>query len=160
MIRISDRTAALAVKPSMESMEQSNANVLLHHVSLSMMQTTANKASETWFRFLVKQLKTTTSIRKPAYVWYEMGFFTHYTVSSKSTLLCFDVPDIFRNRLQESLNGRSETYSPYDLHSFVINEAVTLYDDSVWTIRDFVRDVENVSTPITEDLCRSPKGWT
>lgn len=68
-------------------------------------------------------------------------------------MLCFDVPDSFRHRLQESLrlsSGKGHDYNRYTLHGFLTSEVIKLYDTSVWTIRDVVRDVERVSATITE----------
>ena len=82
-----------------------------------------------------------------------MGFFTQCTAPNRTTVLCFDVPDSFRQRLQESLklfSWEGHDYNRYTLHSFLTSEVINLYDISVWTIRDVVRDVERVSATITE----------
>lgn len=68
-------------------------------------------------------------------------------------MLCFDVPDSFRHRLRESLrlsSGKGHDYNRYTLHGFVTSEVINLYDVSVWTIRDVVRDVERVSATTIE----------
>ncbi|ERF75849.1 hypothetical protein EPUS_01215 [Endocarpon pusillum Z07020] len=74
-----------------------------------------------------------------------MGFFTQCTAPNRTTVLCFDVPDSFRHRLRESLrlsSGKGHDYNRYTLHAFLTSEVINLYDISVWTIRDVVRDVE------------------
>ncbi|KAF7510226.1 hypothetical protein GJ744_006922 [Endocarpon pusillum] len=100
---------------------------------------------QTWFRFLVKQLEKNVSSADLGYFWHEMGFFTQSTAPNRTTVLCFDVPYSFRHGLQQSLrlsSGKGHDYNRYTLHRFLTSEVINLYDTSVWTIRDVVRDVE------------------
>jgi hypothetical protein len=116
-----------------------------------MIQTSTDEDKETWFRFLVKQLKTDISSSNPAYAWYEMGFWTYCTGPNKTIVLCFDVPAVLRARLHDSLSfsSRPEDYNSDSVHMFLTKEAVGLYDDSVWGMRDAIREIERVSANMT-----------
>jgi hypothetical protein len=138
---------ALAAKLCTKMTQIFSTIVYSRFILLSMIQTAANEAAETWFRFLVKKLKTDISSSNPPYEWYEMGFLTYCTAPNKTIALCFDVPDIFRQRLHDTLNFsrlRPEDYNKSSIHIFLIKEAVDLYDDSVWAIRDVIRNIEKV----------------
>jgi hypothetical protein len=114
-------------------------------------QTFDDASIVTWFRFLVKQLRTDISVHKPAYLWHEMGFFTRCTSLDKTTILCFDVPDVLRTRLQKALSWpswRQEDFNCFLLLAILTDEIGNLYDDSVWAIRDVVRAAEKVSAII------------
>lgn len=142
---------ALAAKLCTTTTKRLSTIVYPRFILFSVIQTSANAAAETWFRFLVKQLKIDISSSKPAYEWYEMGFLTYCTAPNETIVLCFDVPDIFRTRLHDTLNftlWRREDYSISSLHAFLTKETIDLYDDSVWAIRDVVRDIEKVSGSI------------
>lgn len=141
--------AVLDVETFAKTRLQSKSNVRRYLVVLVLMDTDVHlQIIETWFRFLVKQLRTEISLYNPAYVWYEMGFFIRYGASQQTTFLCFDVPDVFRTRLLTSLSLSSSKpgdLNKYSLHTLLLNEIVHLYEDSVWAIRDAIRDVEEVS---------------
>jgi hypothetical protein len=109
----------------------------------------------------VKQLKNDARTGKSEYKWYEMGFLTYSTAPNKTIVLCFDVPDLFRTRLHDTLNSslwRPEDHNKSSLHAFLTKEAIDLYDDSVWAIRDVVRKIEKVSGSIAtcQKRSRSP----
>jgi hypothetical protein len=100
--------------------------------------------TDTYFRFLVKQLNDNPVALRSGYVWYEMGFVCHRTSSEKMMLLCLDVPTVLRDSLQRLISSWREIPPPIDVHSCIIGEIVQLYDHSVWTLRNTVRDFEKV----------------
>lgn len=77
-----------------------------------------------------------------------MGFFALQTAAGQVVILCFDTPEHFRQRLFQALNSSTWTLSEpviYQLHAYLIDQIINLYDESVWALRDIVRDVEKVS---------------
>lgn len=78
-----------------------------------------------------------------------MSFFALSTASGRTAILCFDAPDHFRQRLCYALSSNSQSLDDpdiYQLHVYLVEELLHLYDRSVWAIRDFVRDVEKASS--------------
>lgn len=104
--------------------------------------------AEIWSRYLVKQLEQNTDSNHHRYVWYQMAFFALRNASGRTTVLCFDTPDRFRLRLLEDLSSNSRGANEPDihqLHTFLVDQILNLYDASVWALRDIVRNVERVS---------------
>ncbi|KIW31365.1 hypothetical protein, variant 1 [Cladophialophora immunda] len=102
-----------------------------------------------WFQFLVKQLRAGANTFQQEYVyeWYEMEFFMYVLSSGASVAFCIDTPPAFQNGLLEALNsGRNDP--PKDAMAFlqcaVVAEVSRLYDVSVWTLRDKVRELEKI----------------
>ncbi|OQV06278.1 hypothetical protein CLAIMM_10867 isoform 6 [Cladophialophora immunda] len=109
---------------------------------------TYNSAAS-WFQFLVKQLRAGANTFQQEYVyeWYEMEFFMYVLSSGASVAFCIDTPPAFQNGLLEALNsGRNDP--PKDAMAFlqcaVVAEVSRLYDVSVWTLRDKVRELEKI----------------
>lgn len=106
------------------------------------------KSTEVWSRYQVKQMEQAIHLKKHTYEWYEMDFLALRSASGWTTVLCFDTPDRFRQRLFETLASSPQTPTEpdiYQLYIYLINQILNLYDESVWAIRDIVRDVEIVS---------------
>lgn len=85
-----------------------------------------------------------------------MTFFALSTSPERTTVICFDTPDHFRLQLLAAINSASyglilNEPDVYELHAYVIEQLLKLYDQSVWTIRDIVRNVEMVSGNATEE---------
>jgi hypothetical protein len=96
----------------------------------------------------VKQLVQNTAFNHEGYVWYQMGFFALRNAAGRTSVLCFDIPDHFRLQLLEDLNSGSRGFQEPDmhqLHTFLLDQILNLYDDSVWALRDTVRNKERVS---------------
>lgn len=97
--------------------------------------------TDTWFRFIVKHVD-----QKPTdYRWYEMSFFSTWSRNS-NILICFDVPDTLRLPINEALvRGSIPSYdssAPYSLHSLLLTHLLPLYHESVWAVRNHVRQAE------------------
>jgi hypothetical protein len=105
----------------------------------------------------VKQLVQNTAFNPEGYVWYQMGFFALQNAAGRTTVLCFDTPDRFRLQLLEDLNSSSRGFKEPDihqLHTFLVEQILNLYDESVWALRDIVREVEKVSGVDVEEVSR------
>ena len=116
----------------------------------------------TFFRFLIKDAK----IRKPAnardvrkaefaYEWYKLGFFTDWHTSGKVIALCFGVPETLKDSIKKAVttNGMGmPLVDPFTLHTVLVEEAVALFDQSLWHWRDLVRNIELVRA----NRCRLP----
>ena len=65
-------------------------------------------------------------------------------------MICFDTPLILRDHLKtlflspSMIPRLSDIYSP---HVLVIDEIIELFDKSVWSLRDIVRETEMVKLP-------------
>lgn len=102
--------------------------------------------AETWFRFFIKQMIQHSSYNsEPKYIWYEMGFFTHWSKGGDRYVLCFDVPPALQDGVIDALTSlQKECIVPnaYAFHTLIAVEVVKLYDESIWSIRNVVRQVE------------------
>jgi hypothetical protein len=86
-----------------------------------------------------------------------MGFFALQNAAGQTSVFCFDTPDRFRLQLLEDLNSCSRVFIEPDmhqLHTFLLDQILYLYDDSVWTFRDTVRNIERVSGVSVEEASR------
>lgn len=75
-----------------------------------------------------------------------MTFHTKWT-SQFATALCFDLPLSVQDQIQLALS-RQEQAALLDIYSMqviILDEIIRLFDNSVWAIRDAVRDIEKVS---------------
>ncbi|EXJ71330.1 uncharacterized protein A1O5_05136 [Cladophialophora psammophila CBS 110553] len=100
-----------------------------------------------WFQFLIKQLRGVVNGAQQiyAYDWYEMGFFIYALSSGASVAFCIDTPTVFQNGLLERLNsgkGDAPNEAMAFLQCVIVAEISRLYDVSVWTLRDQIRDIE------------------
>jgi hypothetical protein len=61
-------------------------------------------------------------------------------------LLCIDTPNGFREELQHSLEREQklDLQDPFAFFLPLMDQIITLYDHSVWGIRDLIRQVEKV----------------
>lgn len=113
--------------------------------------------AELWSRYLVKQLEPNAHLSHHKYVWYEMGFFALQAAPGHTAVLCFNTPDCFPRRLFEALRSRPRRLNEpaiYQLHAYLTDQVLTLYDESVWAFRDIVRDLERVSSIGAEEATR------
>ena len=102
----------------------------------------------TWFRFLIKQIRRDSPNTDAFYVWDKIGFFT-YWLPDHHVVLCFDLPSALQSRLQSALSSNPDKFrlnDPYSIHTFIVKEVSSLFDISVWSLRDLVRMVEKVTS--------------
>jgi hypothetical protein len=100
------------------------------------------KGHITWFRLIIKMVDPMQS----SYSWSEMSFHTRWTPNSTINF-CFDVPKASQFRLHQALASRQhplDTKDIYASHVTILDEIVTVFDESVWALRDGVRGIEKV----------------
>lgn len=75
-----------------------------------------------------------------------MGCFTLWKLGHLNVVICFDLDELAEDRLQECFRQRNPTIfrDPYAVHSILVEEAVRMFDTSVWALRDLVRALEKV----------------
>ncbi|KIW67624.1 hypothetical protein, variant [Phialophora macrospora] len=101
-----------------------------------------------WFQFLIKQMGggVNASQNKDGYQWYEMGFHIYVRHGGVAVAFCFETPSIFQNNLRQALSATVRTKLLTDpmaaLQCLIIGEVVKLYDVSIWTLRNQIRDIE------------------
>ena len=102
-----------------------------------------------WIRFLVKQLLQTQVLSSShSYEWYEIAFITHWCPGVARVILCLDVPATLQSGIRTALSTlflQGQKSNPYSGYVPLIYEIITLYDHSVWSLRDAIRTIEKVS---------------
>jgi hypothetical protein len=81
------------------------------------------------------------------YEWDEMCFFTTWDPPRRNVVLCFDTPITLQDQVRTTLastNDNRWSYDPYSIHTVIIEAVLVLYERSVWSLRDMIRDVETV----------------
>ena len=97
---------------------------------------------DTWYRMIVKNVAPMQS----SYSWTEMSFYTKWTPNFTLNF-CFDVPMAFQVRLRQALDSRVQPLGVGDLyasHVRILDQILMLFDESVWALRDRVRQIEKV----------------
>ena len=97
---------------------------------------------DTWYRIIVKNVAPMQS----SYSWAEMSFYTKWTPHSTLNL-CFDVPVAVQVRLRRELDSREQPLGVGDLyasHVRILDQILIMFDESVWALRDGVRQIEKV----------------
>ncbi|KAK6531885.1 hypothetical protein TWF694_003050 [Orbilia ellipsospora] len=109
------------------------------------------KLHRTWFRFLVKKvdvLQVKNTLRNTSaisYSWLKTGFFTTWSPDGRQSILCLDCPPEVKDHIWNALQNTDTDcfqFDPYCFHPTVVNAMVAAFDESVWLLRDAVRDVE------------------
>lgn len=62
-------------------------------------------------------------------------------------MICFDTPPAFKNAFKEAVAHQYQNFGmqdPFLMPSTLVGEVVSLFDTSVWSLRDLVRKVEMV----------------
>ena len=93
-----------------------------------------------WFRFQIKQLSQVPTV----YTWLDFTFFTTWTPRKTHIVLCFDISPEFRSVIHDTLLSEIDSivYDIYHIQSALVSLILELYDNSTWTLRDHVRDIE------------------
>ncbi|KAF7510282.1 hypothetical protein GJ744_006978 [Endocarpon pusillum] len=77
--------------------------------------------------------------------WYEMCFFVHWAPLS-TKILCFDLPEPLQKTVQSALASNTDKINfsdPYSVFLVLFYELLSLYDSSVWSIRNHICDWES-----------------
>lgn len=76
-----------------------------------------------------------------------MSFFTTWNPPYRNVVFCFGTPISLQDQVWATLtssDGDRWSYDPYSIHTVIIEAILVLYDLSVWSLRDMIRDVEMV----------------
>lgn len=124
-----------------------------------------NKATDTWFRFLVKDMLSEWVLPPDHknYEWLKLNVFTRSDYASKRTVaVVFDAKPKVQEKLVKLL-PKTKTINldalgdPYFIHALFAEAVVALQEDAVWKIRNSVRRIEetrNTESLISHDLVR------
>lgn len=81
------------------------------------------------------------------YDWYKVNVFTRWWPTGRNLVIIFDPPLALRMRFPTPmLDGTDSipTHDPYWIHLRILEELVKIQDESVWSIRNLVRQRELV----------------
>lgn len=107
-----------------------------------------------FYRFLIKEPVKKKVTNYPnlndldsSYTWHKLAFFISWTPQGKIRILCFDIPSCLQETIYSIIKGpdfQLTAQGPLDINNIIIEETVALFDRSVWSWRDVVRDLEKV----------------
>lgn len=101
---------------------------------------------DTWSLFQIKQL-----LNRTQHEWHRVNIFTRWLAATQQTvILVFDAPaPIGSNLPSPFLRGTGDTQlaDPFWVYVNLMEGITKLEDDSVWTIRDRIREIETHRTP-------------
>ena len=78
-----------------------------------------------------------------------MSIFSSWTSSNILSMFCFNLPLVMQTKLCAILSSQRNVFGNLAMHwwhSVIVDEIINLYDESIWSIRDLVRDIEIVRT--------------
>lgn len=111
----------------------------------------ADRSIDSWCCFKIKQVQrdkpSGKSDQEVAYEWKQPSIYISWNAQEHVTLiLCMDVPDELETAIKEAWKDeRIDGSDPYNWHCFIIENISDIYDEAIWSLRDFVRlDVEKV----------------
>ncbi|EPS39999.1 hypothetical protein H072_6378 [Dactylellina haptotyla CBS 200.50] len=100
----------------------------------------------TWFRFLIKRLYYQNNAIDYNYTWLKMGFFTSWSPDRQKSVLCLDCTSEFQEFIRKTLetgnNNDPFLLDPYCFHIIIIEAIARTIDDSIWALRNIVRETE------------------
>ena len=86
-----------------------------------------------------------------------MNFYVCVIDEHTLVAFCFNSPSVFQEILINGINAVEESKLRHDpmagLQCFILAGALKLYDTSIWTLRDYIRDIETVGPVL---LVRAP----
>jgi hypothetical protein len=132
--------------------------MLRHHVSLALFNPSIHSWINTsipaiFYRFLIKDTIVEKYPKfhidtKNIYTWHKVCFFTSWTAEGKIRILCFDLPPLLQEAITHSVTEVSElskgSLGALALNNILVEETVSLFEQSLWNWRDVVRDLEKV----------------
>ncbi len=144
LLTVDDRTATSDVRTSTIRKETFGAIVREYWSSLQDSQHW-QKRTDTWFRFLIKQIVKQPLPNEKDYRWYKFNIFTRWFPNGESIILSFDTPPVLRPQILQMLDHGTPKQDPYWVHLKFLHEMVALQDQAVWSVRNVVRETELVS---------------
>ena len=105
--------------------------------------------ADTWFCFLIKQVFRNNDHEAASYTWQYLRVFAKWSFEHQThVLVCFDAAPDFPTRLLQAFTAKHAVLAlggPYAIHVAIIEEVMSLFNRSVWSLRDMVRDIELVT---------------
>lgn len=103
-------------------------------------------------RCLVKMILKEPAENGKDYKWYEMTLLSHWDeLAGTHQILCIDTPEDFPEKLMKALSQPSSSQEtqkhfmdPFSMHAQLLDQVVKLNDESVWAVRDPIREIEKV----------------
>ncbi|KAE9370170.1 hypothetical protein N431DRAFT_308690, partial [Stipitochalara longipes BDJ] len=99
-----------------------------------------------WVQFIIKQPKSCMDgLLNRVFVWHKVSFYAQWSSPQNTTVLCFNVQSAMRERFQAHLKDtidNSNLYDPYSFYVPLMREVLSLFDFSIWSLRDMVRFIE------------------
>jgi hypothetical protein len=85
-------------------------------------------------------------VAKLSYEWHQIMCFTIHRVGGNGALvLCLDYPKNAQHQLESKL-GAADMSNSWIWHGILLKTVRDMYDLSIWSLRDFVRDAELTRT--------------
>ena len=119
-----------------------------YSVSSGLMAYIHTKCIDSYFRFLIKEptnqapFLTHANNVKTFYTWHKLGFYTTWTPLKSLTVLCFGLAPHLKHLLSNLEQVQLE--DPFSFHAIVVEKIIGLYDSSLWSWRDLIRQLEEV----------------
>ncbi|KAI5236816.1 hypothetical protein E4T43_08397 [Aureobasidium subglaciale] len=113
--------------------------------------TSTSPRVETWFRMIVKSIKSPPkNVEFTQYQWYEMSFLSTFS-EKRNILLCLDTPRHLAWNMSEMLleeENKDAITGPYGLHQVLLEQLMVMYDEGVWDIARIMRNNEKSKGPM------------
>lgn len=107
--------------------------------------------SDTWSRFLAKEISPYTPETKLEYKWLKFNLFTRWLPSTKQmVLLVFDpLPKVETKicaRLNKAMPDFNQQHDHFWVHSQILHDFIDVQHESIWALRGYVRQTEQDQT--------------
>lgn len=114
-----------------------------------------------WLRCLTKLVRrldvgagtayTAGGIHEQAYSWFEMEVFVHWKAPDNCRIICIDTPKDFQDALLTALQESPplQMADACAMARHVVQQVVSVFEMTVWRLRDCVRSLEQVGTTIS-----------
>ena len=116
-----------------------NSSIAIHYLPIPVVS---------WIQFIIKQPTSSTGITNRIFVWHKISFFARWISPGLVTVLCFNLQpttiESFQLVLKDTINS-TNLCDPYSYFIPLISEVSSLFDTSIWSMRDIVRFTELVS---------------
>jgi hypothetical protein len=99
-------------------------------------------AKAIWYSFKIKQVSNTKTSAHVSYIWHQiMCLALHFTETNSAIIFCLDMPRPTQDAMEAKLTSINWNDS-LAFHPFLLSVIRGMYNDSVWALRDFIRNAE------------------
>lgn len=105
----------------------------------------AHRSIGVWYTFKIKQVLRDRIAGQLSYYWEQVTTFSRYRAKNASFVMCLNCPSDMRKALQMKL-GACDAHTIAKWHEIFLETVRDMYDRSVWSLRDWVRNAERVRT--------------